>query len=252
MPESDPGPACAVELRDVSLRRGGVTVLDGVSLALPHGRTTAILGESGSGKSTLIQLMIGLLRPDTGTVKTLGRAIDYADPRPLRRRIGYAIQDISLFPHLSVRDNIVLPARLDGWPAAQQAARLEELLELMHLPESLLDRFPHELSGGQQQRAGLCRAMWRRPELLLLDEPFSGLDALTRSSIHAQFSELQARAPVSTVLVTHDPAEAARLADRLVIIKSGRVQQSGTVAEVTAEPANDYVHQLVAATEPSA
>lgn len=252
MHEPGAGPANAVELRDVTLCRGGITVLDGVSLALPHGRTTAVLGESGSGKSTLVQLVIGLLRPDSGTIMTLGEPIDYADPRPLRRRIGYAIQDVSLFPHLSVRDNIVLPGKLDGWPAARQAARLAELLELMQLPASVLDRYPHELSGGQQQRAGLSRAMWRRPELLLLDEPFSGLDALTRGSIHAQFTELQARTPVSTVLVTHDPAEAAKLAQQLVILRSGRVQQAGTVAEVKAHPANDYVQHLVGAAGTSA
>jgi osmoprotectant transport system ATP-binding protein len=251
MREPAPDPAWAVELRDVSLKRGGVTVLEGISLALPHGRTTAVLGESGSGKSTLIELVIGLLRPDTGTVTTLGQPIDYADPRPLRRRIGYAIQDVSLFPHLSVRDNIVLPGTLDGWSQAEKAARLDVLLELMHLPESVLDRFPHELSGGQQQRAGLCRAMWRRPELLLLDEPFSGLDALTRRSIHAEFRELQARAPVSSVLVTHDPAEALALADRLVIMKSGRIEQSGPVAEVTSHPASAYVHYLIGAPDPS-
>lgn len=238
--------ASAVEFRDVSLRRGDVPALEDVSLDLPLARTTAVLGESGSGKSTIVQLSIGLLRPDSGTVRTLGQPIDYADPRPLRRRIGYAIQDVSLFPHLSVKDNILLPGKLDGWPAAEREARLSELLELMQLPRDVLDRYPHELSGGQQQRAGLCRAMLRRPDLLLLDEPFSGLDTLTKAGIHAQFLKLRQRAPVSTVLVTHDPLEAVRLADYLVIMKSGRVQQAGTVDEVTTRPANDYVRHLCA------
>lgn len=234
----------AVELRDVSLKRGDVLALDNVSLALPFGRTAAVLGESGSGKSTIVQLVIGLLRPDTGSVTTLGAPIDYADPRPFRRRIGYAVQDVSLFPHLSVRDNILLPLMLDGGATEAQEARLGEVLELMHLPAEVLGRYPHELSGGQQQRAGLCRAMVRRPDLLLLDEPFSGLDALTKAGIHAQFMELQRRTPVSTVLVTHDPAEALRLAQHLVVMKDGRVQQSGTVAEVTTRPANEYVRYL--------
>lgn len=247
MPEAFDSVQTAVEFHDVSLRRGDVLALDRVSLELPAGRTTAVLGESGSGKSTIVQLVIGLLRPDSGSVRTLGRPIDYDDLRPLRRRIGYAVQDVSLFPHLRVRDNILLPANLDGWPAAEQEARLAELLELMHLPADVLDRYPHELSGGQQQRAGLCRAMIRKPDLLLLDEPFSGLDTLTKAGIHAQFLELRQRAPVSTVLVTHDPLEALKLSHDLVIMRDGRVQQSGTVGEVTTRPANEYVRLLCSA-----
>lgn len=247
MPETDT--QYAVEFDAVSLRRGDVLALDDVSLALPRGRTTAVLGASGSGKSTLVQLIIGLLRPDAGRVHVLGRPIDYDDPRPLRRRIGYAVQDVSLFPHLLVRDNILLPAVLDRWPEPARQSRLSELLELMRLPPEVLERYPHELSGGQQQRAGLCRAMLRNPELLLLDEPFSGLDTLTRAGIHEQFLELQRHAPVSTVLVTHDPQEAINLAHSLVVMKSGRVQQFGTVAEVTSQPANDYVRHLCTALE---
>jgi osmoprotectant transport system ATP-binding protein len=239
----------AVEFHAVSLRRGDVLALHRVSLALPRGRITAVLGASGSGKSTLVQLIIGLLRPDEGRVHALGQPIDYADLRPLRKRIGYAVQDVSLFPHLSVRDNILLPAVLDLWPSARQDSRLSELLELMRLPDEVLNRYPHELSGGQQQRAGLCRAMLRKPELLLLDEPFSGLDTLTRAGIHEQFLELQRREPVSSVLVTHDPQEAINLAHSLVVMKEGRVQQFGTVAEVTANPANDYVRHLCTALE---
>jgi osmoprotectant transport system ATP-binding protein len=247
MPDTDT--PYAVEFDAVSLRRGDVLALDEVSLSLPRGRTTAVLGASGSGKSTLVQLIIGLLRPDAGRVQVLGRPIDYDDPRPLRRRIGYAVQDVSLFPHLLVRDNILLPGVLDRWPVPARQTRLAELLELMQLPPEVLDRYPHELSGGQQQRAGLCRAMLRNPELLLLDEPFSGLDTLTRAGIHEQFLELQRRAPVSTVLVTHDPQEAINLAHSLVVMQSGRVQQFGTVAEVTAQPANDYVRHLCTALE---
>ncbi|HET6631003.1 MAG TPA: ATP-binding cassette domain-containing protein [Woeseiaceae bacterium] len=239
----------AVEFHAVSLRRGDVLALDDVSLALPRGRTTAVLGASGSGKSTLVQLIIGLLRPDAGSVRVLGQAVDYGDLLPLRKRIGYAVQDVSLFPHLRVRDNILLPAVLDRRPADLQQSRLAELLELMRLPAEVLDRYPHELSGGQQQRAGICRAMMRKPELLLLDEPFSGLDTLTRAGIHAHFLELQQQEPVSTVLVTHDPQEAINLSHSLVVMRAGRVQQFGTVDEVIARPANDYVRQLCTALE---
>lgn len=234
----------ATEFHDVSLRRGNVVALENVSLKLRMGQTTAILGESGSGKSTLVQLIIGLLRPDSGTVKTLGADIDYDKPRPLRKRIGYAIQDVALFPHLRIRDNIVLPGRLSGWSEPERASRLQELLDLMQLPEDVLGRYPHELSGGQQQRAGLCRAMMLHPELLLLDEPFSGLDTLTRRSIHEQFLSLQERESVSCVLVTHDPQEAINLAQDLVVMRNGRLQQHGTVDEVMNRPANNYVGHL--------
>ena len=234
----------ATEFHDVSLRRGNVVALENVSLKLKLGQTTAILGESGSGKSTLVQLIIGLLRPDSGTVKTLGADIDYDKPRPLRKRIGYAIQDVALFPHLRIRDNIVLPGRLSGWSEPDITSRLKELLDLMQLPEDVLDRYPHELSGGQQQRAGLCRAMMLHPELLLLDEPFSGLDTLTRRSIHEQFLSLQEREAVSCVLVTHDPQEAVNLAQDIVVMRNGRLQQHGTVDEVMNRPANSYVGHL--------
>ena len=234
----------ATEFDDVSLRRGDVVALENVSLKLKLGQTTAILGESGCGKSTLVQLIVGLLRPDSGIVKTLGSDIDYDKPRPLRKRIGYAIQDVALFPHLRIRDNIVLPGRLSGWSEPASTSRLKELLDLMQLPEDVLDRYPHELSGGQQQRAGLCRAMMLHPELLLLDEPFSGLDTLTRRSIHEQFLSLQDREAVSCVLVTHDPQEAINLAQDIVVMRNGRLQQHGTVDEVMNRPANSYVGHL--------
>lgn len=239
----------ALEFHGVSLRRGTVLALDDVTLSLPLGETTAILGASGSGKSTLVQLAIGLLHPSCGTVRALGQPIDYDNPRPLRKRIGYAIQDVSLFPHLCIRDNILLPAKLSGWDAPRMQTRLDELLALMRLPRGVLERYPHELSGGQQQRAGLCRAMLLHPELLLLDEPFSGLDTLTRKSIHEQFLLMQEQEPVSTVLVTHDPQEAINLSQRLVILRAGRVQQYGPVSEVIADPANDYVRELCTALE---
>jgi osmoprotectant transport system ATP-binding protein len=237
----------AAEFRNVRLMRGKVLALADVTLRLPAREITAVLGASGSGKSTLIQLIIGLLRPDSGTVTALGQEIDYRHPAALRKRIGYAIQDVALFPHLTIRDNILLPAVLDRRNAQQSAARLDELMTLMQLPASVLARWPHELSGGQQQRAGLCRAMMLQPELLLLDEPFSGLDTLTRRSIHAQFLELQAAEPIASVLVTHDPQEAINLAQSIVVMRDGRVQQHGTVQDVIDNPANDYVAELCTA-----
>jgi osmoprotectant transport system ATP-binding protein len=239
-------PENAAELRSVSLTRGSVVALDDVSLVFPAHRTVAILGGSGSGKSSLIQLIIGLLEPDAGHITVLGETLNRDRISALRKRIGYAIQEVALFPHLHVRENILLPSVLEGWSARNRDERLAELLQLMHLPEDVLDRYPHELSGGQQQRAGLCRALMLRPELLLLDEPFSGLDTVTRRSIHQQFLDMRARIPVSILLVTHDPEEAARLADYMVIMQAGKLQQFGTVSDVLERPANEFVASLCA------
>lgn len=234
----------AAEFHDVTLRRGKVLALQEITLCLPRHGTTAVLGTSGSGKSSLVQLIIGLLEPDSGTVHTLGEALASCDLRHLRKRIGYAVQDVSLFPHMKIGRNIVLPAVLDKRPQVEIDARLQELMDIMQLPCGVLDRYPHELSGGQQQRAGLCRAMMLRPELLLLDEPFSGLDTMTRRGIHEEFLKLRQLEPVSTVIVTHDPQEALTLADQLVVMMAGRVLQYGTTQEVIGNPANDHVRDL--------
>jgi osmoprotectant transport system ATP-binding protein len=234
----------AAEFRDVTLRRGDVIALKNVTLSLPRNATTAILGTSGSGKSSLIQLIIGLLQPDSGTVHTLGDDPMTADLRRLRKRIGYAVQDVALFPHMKAGRNIVLPAILDKRPDGETTSRLAELMNIMQLSDNILDRYPHELSGGQQQRAGLCRAMLLRPELLLLDEPFSGLDTMTRRGIHREFLNLQQVEPVSTVIVTHDPQEAVTLADFMVVMMGGTVLQSGTTSEVVDNPVDDYVREL--------
>lgn len=234
----------AAEIREVTLRRGAVLALQNITVSFPRNLTTAILGTSGSGKSSLVQLVIGLLQPDSGSVRTLGEDLAGCDIRRLRKRIGYAVQDVSLYPHMKVGRNIVLPAILDNRPEQETRARLTELLEIMQLPPGILDRYPHELSGGQQQRAGLCRAMMLRPELLLLDEPFSGLDTMTRRSIHQEFLNLRKVEPVSTIIVTHDPQEALALADRLVVMMGGKVLQSGATDVVISDPANDQVREL--------
>jgi osmoprotectant transport system ATP-binding protein len=234
----------AAEFQGVTLRRGDVLALDGVTLALPRQCTTAILGTSGSGKSSLIQLIIGLLRADSGRVLTLGEDLTSADLRRLRKRIGYAIQDVALFPHMKAGRNIVLPAVLDNRPEEDTRVRLEELMNIMQLPADILGRYPHELSGGQQQRAGLCRAMLLRPELLLLDEPFSGLDTMTRRAIHQEFLSLRKAEPISTIIVTHDPQEAVALAEHMVVMMAGKVLQSGAAGDVVKNPVNAYVREL--------
>jgi osmoprotectant transport system ATP-binding protein len=210
-----------ITLEGVSKRRGGRPVLENLTLAFPRGAVSAVVGRSGCGKSTLLRLCNGLLAPDSGEIRVFGAALPAADPVALRRRIGYAVQQAGLFPHLSARDNITLLARLTGWPRADVERRLDALCDLVDLDASSLGRLPHELSGGQQQRVGLCRAMFLRPGILLLDEPFAAVDPLTRRDIHARLLDLHAAEPVTTVLVTHDMAEALRLADAIVVLGAG-------------------------------
>lgn len=234
----------AVRLRGVTRRYGTTEVLAGIDLDLAAERTTAIVGESGSGKSTLLQLVNGLVRPDGGSVEVLGSRVDAVDLLALRRRIGYAVQGASLFPHLDLQANVTLLARLVGWPSDRIRRRFVHLLELMELDPELAGRYPHELSGGQQQRASLCRAMMLEPPLLLLDEPFSAVDPITRAGIHAHFQRLAATEPVSVVLVTHDLREAVTLASELVILRNGRVAQAGPCDAVVAAPADEWIERL--------
>ncbi|MEM1436502.1 MAG: ATP-binding cassette domain-containing protein [Pseudomonadota bacterium] len=236
----------AVELESVSKAYGELTVLKALSLRLPVGRTTAIVGASGSGKTTLLQLINGLERADAGSVRIFGEPVPNGKAvQAFRRRIGYSVQGAGLFPHLCVRDNVDLIARLDGWSEARIEARRGALFAAMELTVDLGERFPHELSGGQQQRVGLCRSMMLEPDMLLLDEPFSAIDPITRVEVYRLFEQVQDSTPVSTVLVTHDMREAVRLADDLVILRDGSVLQHASAETVVQQPADDYVRLLV-------
>ena len=241
--ESAGSGACVVFER-VGKSFGAHRALVDVDLALPAGAVTAIVGESGSGKSTLLQLINAVYRPDQGRVEVFGAPPPSRDLARFRRRIGYAVQGAGLFPHLTIFDNVTLVARLEGWSAERIGRRFRELIALVELDPGLGGRYPFSLSGGEQQRAGLCRAFMLAPELLLLDEPFSAVDPITRRAIHQQFARLQRLEATSTVLVTHDLREARQLADRLVILRRGRVLQAGPVEEVVARPASDEVAQL--------
>jgi osmoprotectant transport system ATP-binding protein len=220
-------------------------VLRDVSLALPAGCTTAVVGESGSGKSTLLQLINAVYLPDRGHIEIFGEPIPRTELPAFRRSIGYAVQGAGLFPHMDVRANVTLLALLAGWPAADMEARYRELLGLMELDPDLGDRFPFQLSGGQQHRVGLCRALMLRPRLLLLDEPFSAIDPITRTAIHGEFRRVQAAEGTSTVLVTHDMREAVKLATYLVILRDGAVLQAGTTESVLSAPSDEYVARLL-------
>ena len=234
-------PDHSIEFDRVTKSYHGKAVIHDVSLALPVNTTTAIVGESGSGKSTLLQLVNGLILPDSGSVRIQGCNLDYGQLPRMRRAMGYAVQGAGLFPHLTVRENVTLVARLEGWPAGKTGDRYDQLLALFGLDDELSGRFPYSLSGGQAQRIGLCRAMMLDPPLLLLDEPFSGLDPITRDSIYREMLQLEHTGDRSILLVTHDMSEAARLAGRVVILKQGRVIQQGSLQEIRTSPADDYV-----------
>lgn len=224
----------SIELRGVRKHYGGPAILDDLSMQLASGSFTAVVGRSGCGKSTLLKLCNGLEMPDRGEVWVAGAALAGADLPRLRRRIGYAVQGTGLLPHLSVRDNIALIARLEGWARSQIDQRIEELFALMQLPSALADRFPQALSGGQQQRVGLCRAMMLQPEVLLLDEPFAAIDPLTRRDIHQRLLALREHERCTTLLVTHDMQEALLLADDLVVLEQGRIVHHLPVSELQA------------------
>jgi len=234
-----------IELHDVGKRYGETDVLSGLSLKIRADVVTAIIGASGSGKSTLLQLVNGLVRPEQGRVAVFGEPLPERNLFETRRRIGYAVQGTALFPHLSVERNMSLVAEVEGWDGERIRARTLELMTLMDLEPALRERYPHQLSGGQQQRAGICRAMFLKPEILLLDEPFSGVDTLTKREIHKRLATLLAVEPTSVLLVTHDIGEALTAAADLIIMRDGSIEQCGRVSDVLATPASSYVAELL-------
>lgn len=235
----------AIEFKDISKNYGEVTVLDKINLKIDQNKTTALVGESGSGKTTLLEIVNGLSVPTSGKVEIYGEKIDYDDLPSLRKKMGYAVQGAGLFPHMTVYENITVMAKLDGWVDEVIEKRAKHIIGLVDLHEELLDRFPHKLSGGQQQRVSLCRAMMLNPLLLLLDEPFSALDPITKSYIHDEFLKLQKAESRTILMVTHDMEEAIKLADNIVVLKSGKIVQSDSTDVLMDDPANEYVADLV-------
>jgi len=233
-----------ITLENISKFYGDQQALLDIELTFTDDVTTAVVGPSGSGKSTLLQMINGLVRPNHGTVVVFGKPIDYQRLPELRLHIGYAVQGTGLFPHLTVEANITLLARLIKWDAERIKARTEELMELVNLPFSYVQRYPHELSGGEQQRVGLCRAMMLDPQVFLLDEPFGALDPITRNEIQREFLHLQRSEARTIILVTHDLREALKLAQRLVILDQGRLVQHGTCAEILENPANGFIRSF--------
>ena len=233
----------AIEFENIFKSYNQIRVLTDVSLSLPECQTTAIVGESGSGKSTLLQLVNGLIQPDSGTLRIEGKKLNYRSLSSVRKTMGYAVQGAGLFPHLTIRKNISLLAQLSAWEPRLIDERCDELLQEFGLGVDISERYPHSLSGGQQQRVGLCRALMLDPRLLLLDEPFSALDPITRGSIYEQFLSVISK-DKSIILVTHDINEALKLATHLVILRNGEVIQEGTPHSVLNRPADEYVRRF--------
>jgi len=210
-------------------RRGAGDVLRGVDLDIAPGETIALVGRSGAGKSTLLKVINGLIVPDAGDVLVDGRSTRASNPFELRRRIGYVLQDIGLFPHMTVARNVGVVPRLVGWDAARIAQRVDEMLELVGLPPSTYrDRPALDLSGGQRQRVGVARALAADPPILLMDEPFGALDPVTRAELHREFRRIQEHVRKTVVIVTHDMAEAFALATRVGVLDEGVIAQLDT------------------------
>ena len=230
--------------RDIVHRYGGVTALDGVSLDVRAGSSVALVGESGSGKTTLLRCFNRLVEPASGAVAVGGIDVREREVVQLRRMIGYVPQDGGLMPHWRVLRNVALVPSLLAM--LSPLASGTEALALVGLPaEQFGSRFPHELSGGQRQRAALARALAARPGVVLMDEPFGALDAITRSDLQAAFDALRRELGFTTLLVTHDLAEAARLADELVVLRAGRIEQRGALEALMSAPATPYVEMLL-------
>ncbi|HEX3700281.1 MAG TPA: ABC transporter ATP-binding protein [Phenylobacterium sp.] len=239
--------AGAIELRGVEKRYGAHLALAGVSLAVAAGEFVALVGGSGSGKTTLLKTINALIAPDAGEILVEGERVSGQPPHLLRRRIGYVFQEIGLFPHLSVAENIAVTPKLLGWDAARVARRVETLLDLTALPPEVARRAPSELSGGQRQRVGVARALAAEPRLMLMDEPFGALDPLTRDQLGADYRALHERLGLTTLMVTHDMAEAVLLADRIAVLADGRLVADGAPAELLAHTTDPEVRALLEA-----
>lgn len=235
-----------IELRRLGKRYGEIAAVAEVSLSVAAGELLALVGASGSGKTTTLKMINRLIEPDEGEVLLEGENVGALPGHVLRRRIGYVFQKVGLFPHLTVAENVGLPLSLLGWNKPASQRRVAEILELVELDASYLERLPEELSGGQQQRVGVARALVAEPKLMLLDEPFGALDPLTRDRLQQSFLALRRRLGLTAILVTHDMAEALLLADRIAVMKASRLIQVGTPRELVRSPADPEVENLLA------
>ncbi len=234
-----------LELTGVSKTYDGTQVLQPIDLHVQQGRTTVLIGPSGCGKSTLIRVMMGLIWPNSGTVRFEGTEVTPANALLLRRRMGYVIQDGGLFPHLTARGNVSLMAGYLGWSQEKVEPRLDELAALTQFPREGLDRYPVQLSGGQRQRVALMRALMLDPDVLLLDEPLGALDPMIRSELQADLRKIFQTLGKTVVMVTHDMGEAGFFGDTIVLLRDGQIVQQGTLKELVQSPATPFVQQFI-------
>jgi osmoprotectant transport system ATP-binding protein len=235
-----------IELEHISKRYDGRPVVDDLSLTVPDGAFCILLGPSGCGISTTLRMINRLVPFDSGAIRIAGEDIRDVPEEALRRRIGYAIQSIGLFPHWTVEDNIATVPRLLNWPGRRIRDRVTELLELLRLdPESYRRKYPHQLSGGEQQRIGVARALAADPELLLMDEPFGAVDPITRDALQNEIARIHAATKKTIVFVTHDIEEALRLATVIAILERGRLAQWGAPIDIVEHPASAFVRDFV-------
>ncbi len=236
-----------IELQAVTKRYGETAAVDRVSLRVERGECLVLLGGSGSGKTTTLKMVNRLIEPSEGRVLIDGRDHREGDPHELRRRIGYGFQEVGLFPHMTVAENVAVTPHLLGWDESRVARRVTELLEMVELdPAEYRDRAPDQLSGGQQQRVGLARALAAEAEIVLLDEPFGALDPITRDRLQQSFARIRRELAPTVIFVTHDMVEALLLGDHIGVMNEGRLVQIGTPRELLREPADAYVAELMA------
>ncbi|MEL4304603.1 betaine/proline/choline family ABC transporter ATP-binding protein [Methanococcoides sp. LMO-2] len=236
----------SIEIRGVTKKYEGRFAINDLSLDIEGGEMLILIGPSGSGKTTTLRTINRLIEPDSGTIYINGQNIMELEQVALRRNIGYVIQNIGLFPHMTIGENIGLVAKLEGWDKAKINERVRYLLDFVSLPADMfMDRYPHQLSGGQQQRVGLARALVMDPPLLLMDEPFGALDPILRKQLQEEFCLIREKLGKTIIFVTHDIEEAFRLADRIGIMDDAKLVQIGTAEELIFHPVNDMVASIV-------
>ena len=235
-----------IQLDHLTKRYGPDAVVRDLTLTVDDGELLILLGGSGCGKTTTLKMINRLVEPTSGTVRLGGTDTSTIPPHELRRRIGYVFQQVGLFPHMTVAENVAVTPSLLGWPPARTRARIDELLALVELDPALVrDRRPDELSGGQQQRVGVARALAAGPAVMLLDEPFGALDPLTRERLQESLQRIRRETRLTAVFVTHDMAEALMLGDRIAVMHEGRLEQIGTPHDLLTRPASPYVRELM-------
>ncbi len=234
-----------IELIRVSKAYGTTRALYPLDLCIQAGKTTVLIGPSGCGKSTLLRLLIGRIRPDSGSIRFKDVAITPETLPAVRRKMGYVIQEGGLFPHLTAYDNISLMARYLGWSSDKIRERVAKLTELSRFPSDGLDRYPLQLSGGQRQRVSLMRSMMLDPEVLLMDEPLGSLDPMIRANLQEDLRRIFQCVKKTVVLVTHDMGEAGFFGDKIILLRDGRIVQSGGLSELVNSPADPFVTQFI-------